>query len=365
MMVRRVGMLVFIIKEASLKINSGTRRSASQQALPEVPGDRFAESLFERKNGLEAQLLAGLADVGHPAVRLHLLDLADVEQAVPASEEAPDAFRGDRSQIGRPQGQADGNGLLPQEGGGDAADVLPTVGAGVGDVEDLAARPARIRGQAAGPDGGTDKDEAKDLAAPAHGLDAAPDPAEELEKILVPGPVDGRGPQQHDGQAGLALQDQVLGLELAFSVRRDGPGRVVLTDAPSGRGGADGGQAAQMDETQPPALWFQGPKQICRAVPVYGIILARSEGFSQSGQVENAIQAGREDRQASEISGQKADAFDPRQPARLRRIADEGVDVVAGILEERLDEMASEEARSSRDQDAHGPDCMRFDRRGQ
>src|SRR5512137_987470 len=146
-------MLVFIIEDVSRKINSGPRRPGSQQTLPEVPGDRLAQALLQGENGLEAQLAAGLADVGDPAVGLHLLDLAEVGQAVPGPEEAFQAFRGDRGQVGRPDGDVNGHGPLSQETAGDAADVLPTAGPRVGDVEDLPAGPSRVAGHQAGPDG--------------------------------------------------------------------------------------------------------------------------------------------------------------------------------------------------------------------
>jgi hypothetical protein len=79
----------------------------------------------------------------------------------------------------------------------------------------------------------------------------------------------------------------------------------------------------------------------------------------------DAREAGGEAGQALEISGEETDALDPLEPAQPGRVANESIDFDAGLFEERLDEMAPEEARPSGHQDPHGPDCMRFGRRGQ
>src|SRR4030043_1645817 len=114
-MIVRVIMVILIIEEGCRLINNGPCRPGSKQALPEIPGDRLAQALLEGKTGFEAQPLAGLADVGHPAVRLHLLDFADVEEALPPAAEAVDAFRGGRGQVRRPEWQGGGGGRFSEE----------------------------------------------------------------------------------------------------------------------------------------------------------------------------------------------------------------------------------------------------------
>jgi hypothetical protein len=69
-----------------------------------------------------------------------------------------------------------------------------------------------------------------EFAPPEQGLNAAPDPAEVLEEVLIPGAVDGPGPEDDHGEAVPTLEDLLFGLELAFTVLRDRPGRVVLAD---------------------------------------------------------------------------------------------------------------------------------------
>jgi hypothetical protein len=55
---------------------------------------------------------------------------------------------------------------------------------------------------------------------------------EVYEKILVPRAVDGGDAKDRDGEIVPEAQGCFLGLELALPVRRDRPGRIVLSDRP-------------------------------------------------------------------------------------------------------------------------------------
>ena len=93
--------------------------------------------------------------------------------------------------------------------------------------------------------------------------------------------------------------------------------------------------------------------------------MPRFESFGQSGQVKDVGQPGGKRRDRQEIPFEDPDPVEPLDPPEPGRIADESVDLIAGIFEETLDEMTSEEPGSSGDQDLHDPDCMRFGPGGQ
>ena len=249
--------------------------------------------------------------------------------------------------------------------GHDPADVLPAAGLGIGDVEDLAASDVGPARQEGGPDRVADVDEAHGLAPAEDGTDAPPDPAEILEEVFVAGAVDRPQAEEDDRETVLVPEDLPFGQELALAVVGDRTGRGVLPDRPARLGRADRGQAAHVDETGAAGQGGEGLEEICRAVPVYGIISVRFERFGRSGDMVDGGQALRQDGKVREIPREHSDVAAVLEPAGPGGIADEGVDLGVGLLEEPFDEVAAEEARSSRDEDPHDADCMRIGRPGQ
>lgn len=231
--------------------------------------------------------------------------------------------------------------------GGHAAEVIERAGLGMSDVKDLAAGSVGPSDEVESPDEILDVTDGHRPAFPAEDRDdAETDDFEVIQEVLIPGPINGS--DADDGHGEDILPGQGFELAAAFAEAVDGNGgrRVVFPEGPPLLAGAGRGEAREKDEAGTEIPAGQGFEEVCRALPVYLIIIALAEGLGDPGEMEDDVEIGRQVGDGLEVAAQDADAGRV-EIAKLGRVADERGDGHPAMAEE-LGEMAADKTGPAR-----------------